>query len=187
MKFRLDLNWWIGSKLKPCMYIFQQKELKQNSVLKQRYSNLLYPKLYISFYEASYVNERKERRKEKTEVWKYRKDGDRKRMWTMTLLWFSTKFDFLSLNTPRPTMSVHKKFSPIGPVVWPAIRNIYINTRMSCFILNIIMIYKSVLNLFSQDIIIICTCVFVWKWLVDLYIKEEHEMLNIKWLLTNSV
>ena len=62
------------------MYIFQQKELKQNSVLKHRYSNLLYPKLYISFYEASYVNERKERRKEKTEVWKYRKDGDRKRM-----------------------------------------------------------------------------------------------------------
>ena len=130
MKFRLDLNWWIGSKLKPCMYIFQQKELKQNSVLKQRYSNLLYPKLYISFYEASYVNERKERRKEKTEVWKYRKDGDRKRMWTMTLLGFSTKFDFLSLNTPRPTMSVHKKFSPIGPVVWPAIRNIYIYTNV---------------------------------------------------------
>jgi len=63
------------------MYVYISAErIKTNSVLKQRYSNPLYPKLYISFYEASYVNERKERRKEKTEVWKYRKDGDRKRM-----------------------------------------------------------------------------------------------------------
>ena len=33
----------------------------------------------------------------------------------------------LSFNTPRPPMSVRKKFRPIGPTVWPAIRNIYIN------------------------------------------------------------
>ena len=28
---------------------------------------------------------------------------------------------------PRPPMSVHKNFSPIGPAVWPAIRNMYMN------------------------------------------------------------
>ena len=37
---------------------------------------------------------------------------------------FLKKIDFF--NTPRPPMSVHKKVRPIGPAVWPAIRNIYI-------------------------------------------------------------
>ena len=35
------------------------------------------------------------------------------------------KIFLLACNTPRPPMSVHKNFSPIGPVVWPAIGNIY--------------------------------------------------------------
>ena len=33
---------------------------------------------------------------------------------------------FLAYNTPRPPMSVHKKFSPIGPAVWPAIAGTYL-------------------------------------------------------------
>ena len=34
---------------------------------------------------------------------------------------------FLTFFTPRPPMSVHKNISPIGPAVWLAIRNIYMN------------------------------------------------------------
>ena len=34
---------------------------------------------------------------------------------------------FLAYVTPRPPLSVHKKFSPNGPAVWPAIGNIYTN------------------------------------------------------------
>ena len=45
-------------------------------------------------------------------------------------------FIFLTYNT-LPPMSVHKKFSPIGLAVWPAIGNIYMYDRMSCFIIFI--------------------------------------------------
>ena len=39
-------------------------------------------------------------------------------------------FEFFKPLTP---LSVHKKFSSIGPAVWPAICNIYL--QMSCFII----------------------------------------------------
>jgi len=40
-------------------------------------------------------------------------------------------------------MSVHKKFSPIGPAVWPAIRNIYM-TILFYYIDNIVFLTISV-------------------------------------------
>ena len=48
------------------------------------------------------------------------------------------KSNFLAYNIIQPPISVHKKISPIDPAVWPAIDNIFIYIRMSCFVKIII-------------------------------------------------
>ena len=45
---------------------------------------------------------------------------------------------FLAYTTPRPPMSVLKRFRPIGPAVWPAIGKIYIYSNVLFYYIDIV-------------------------------------------------